>query len=104
MEEKDLETSQIQARGVSLQSMVQSEGWKIVKGKFTDKLLDLQSIRNLPVTGTPTQIKQEIAIRNTVSEIILEVLKEIEGEAEQYKGNNIPTPSESAPEIIRRDE
>ena len=85
---QDKETIQILTEGTKATDIVSSETYAYLKDRFMEKLLDLQSIKNLP-DGTPEQVVMDIKARNTAMEIILEVFKELEGKAEQYKGNQV---------------
>lgn len=90
----DNETQKIISDGEVTADYVKAKGWKKVKQKFTEKILDLQSIKNLDVDATAENIIHDIKVRNSVVEVLMEIIQEIEGEAEQYEGNRgLTTPS-----------
>jgi len=84
----DKDTQKVLNEGERLKSLVENTGWELAKAKLTEKILDLQSIKNLSGV-TPEEVVSEIKARNTAVDILMEWLKEIEGSAEQYAGNKV---------------
>ncbi len=89
----DNETQKVFNEGRALDDFTKSDGWRIVEDIFTQKIQDLQSIKNLTGT-TPTQIVQDIKVRTTVVDVLMEILKDIKGRAEQFNGNQPLTQSD----------
>jgi len=83
----DKETTQILSKGEAIYDYVNSQGWSEVKEIFTNKILDLQSIKNLSKGVTATTLAKEISVRECAVDILMEIIKEVEGRAEQYQGN-----------------
>lgn len=88
------EEARIQQEGSTALMYVESAGWELVKAKFTEKIMDLQSIKNL--VGTKSEeLLADIKARNTAIDILIEIQQDIEGKAEQFKNNRIPENPES---------
>ena len=83
----DKETAKIIAEGDTVYNYVNSQGWQKVKQIFTNKIIDLQSIKNLTKGVTATTLAREIATREAAVDILLEIIREVEGQAEQFSGN-----------------
>lgn len=83
----DNETAQIVTEGDAVYNYVNSKGWQEVKQIFTDKIIDLQSIKNLSKGVTATTLAREIATREAAVDILLEIIREVEGKAQQFDGN-----------------
>lgn len=71
----------------ALSDLIQSDGWKIVRQKFIDKIMDIQSVLNVDVTSVDKVIV-DIKARTTVVEILSSMIKEIEGSVVQEKFNS----------------
>jgi hypothetical protein len=85
-----------QKRNKAVWEFVDSDGWKYVKDDLIKKINDLQSLMN--VEGeTPEQVMLDIKVRKNVIAILLEWIKDVEGQVDQHIGNNF-SPDES--EII----
>lgn len=82
----DNDTQKVLSEAETIISYVDSKGWQIVKEKFQQKIMDLQSIKNLEAKSS-TGLASEIKVRNTVVDVLLEIIKEVEAKAEQHKGN-----------------
>lgn len=86
-----------------LYELIQSDGWKLVRARLVDKIADLQSISN--VEGiTPEDVFLDIKVRINVADILLEWLKETEGEASQYESNEFPSEIGEMLHIIRAED
>lgn len=86
----DKETLAVLREGQMLDDYTKSEGWAWIKDRLTEKIMDLQSIRNLEGTD-PMMVVQDIKARNTAIEILEEIIKDVEGRAEQHSSNNQKT-------------
>lgn len=65
---------------------VKSKGWKICKGKLMERIDDLQSIMN--VDGkTAEEVLLDVKTRKLIVQELLDWVKSIDGQAEQYEGN-----------------
>ena len=82
----DSETQKIYAEGESVYNYVNSKGWAIVKQIFSDKIADLQSIKNLEA-GTATKMLQDVKIRLAAVDILYEIMREVEGKSQQHVAN-----------------
>lgn len=98
----DKETQKELTAGEKMVQLVASDGWQIIKQKFTDKIMDLQSIKNLSHVTTATALQKEITIRTQVVDILYEMIKEIEGEANQASNNKELFKGAEADQIIAR--
>lgn len=83
----DKETLQNQIEGEKVLGYVTSDAWKYIKDRFTEQIMDLQSIRNLDGTLKPEEIVLDIKARNTAVDILQNIIREIEGRADQHRGN-----------------
>ncbi len=75
--------------------MVKSRGWQWFREQVTDKILDLQSIRNLDHIKDADELVTEVKVRNTVVEMLTELLRSAEGMADKLDMQTVdkPTPS-----------
>lgn len=95
---KDTETARQLNRGHAIKELVKSDGWGIVREMLVNKLIDLQSVRNIE-TENPEQAVQEIAVRRQVCDTIVEWLREVDSEIEQHLDNTAVLGNED--EIVR---
>lgn len=73
--------------------MVKGRGWEWFRAQVTDKILDLQSIRNLTDVKDPNDLVREITVRNEVVEILTELLKSTEGMADKLEMQTVDKPT-----------
>jgi len=86
MEDKD--TQKIASEADHVKSMIESDGWKSVKGKLDARILDLQNINNLDLADVNT-LPAQLAARKMAVDIIFTWLKaDIYGFVEQQESNN----------------
>ncbi len=97
----DKETQNIVAEQKSIESLTQHEAWPIIRGKLTDKILDLQNAFNID-DRTATTMLRDLSARKLASTMLFDWLREIEGTAEQAKANESLLKKKS--HIIRFDE
>lgn len=84
----DRETKEILSEADHVKSMLDSNGWKSVYGKLSEKLLDLQNIHNLDMTQ-PETLNTQLAARKMAIEIVWAWLKnDVFGFVEQQEANN----------------
>jgi len=82
MEKPDLETKKILADGDAINSLVRSDGWILAKQKLIDYITGLDSISNIDPALPPEKQIREIEINRKVIQVILDWLREVEGEAQ----------------------
>lgn len=86
--EKDKDTQQILTEADHVRSMIESDGWKSIKGKLDLKILDLQNINNLDTDKIDT-LPAQLAARKMAVEIIFTWLKsDVYGFVEQQHSNS----------------
>ena len=86
--ENDRETKDILTEADHVKSMTESDGWKSVKGKLEQKILDLQNINNLDLTDPNTLPTQLIARKMAVDVIWSWLKNDVYGFVEQQELNN----------------
>lgn len=96
----DKETREVVSTGKRYYDLVHSDGWKLVREIFQNKVIDFQSINNLEAK-TGTALLQEIRTRKNVCDILLEILREVEGTADQFENNTVEDKPEKDSHIIR---
>lgn len=90
---KDKDTQEILTEADHVKSMTESEGWKSVKGKLDQKILDLQNMANL---DRAKPLEAQIDGRMTAAEVFFNWLRDdVYGFVEQQEANNRP----KSPEI-----
>lgn len=100
---EDKETKQILSEADHVKNMLGSDGWKSVKGKLDNRILDLQNINNLDLADVNTLATQLIA-RKMAVEIIFTWLKaDVYGFVEQQEKNNQKLTNEKSEEFIGRE-
>ena len=83
-------------------AMIESAGWKSVKGKLDIRILDLQNINNLDISDVST-LATQLAARKMASEIIFDWLKQdVYGFVEQQTTNTVKL-SEPTEDFIERE-
>jgi len=86
--ENDRETKDILTEADHVKSMTESDGWKSVKGKLDQKILDLQNINNLDLADVST-LPTQLAARKMAVDVIWGWLKnDVYGFVEQQELNN----------------
>lgn len=83
------EEARIQKQGGDAAMYIQTEGWNLVKEIFQNEIMDLQSIKNLD-SSKPDELLADIRARNTAIDILMKVIRLVEGKAEQFKNNRVP--------------
>lgn len=84
----DKDTQQNLTDADEVKSLLDSNGWRIIKAKFDARVLDLQNIHNLDYT-TPESINIQLMARKmAVSEMAAWYLKDVVGFVEQQVSNN----------------
>lgn len=83
----DKETQQVYDEGELFLQLVQHKAWGLAKELvFTPGLLDLQSVQNIKHTG-PTDMAREVFARQLACDYVMNMLKDIEGRAQQHVAN-----------------
>jgi hypothetical protein len=83
----DKETIQVQAEGQMIADYVKSDGYRWVKDRLMEKIMDLQSIMN--VDGNPETVIVDLKARRMAVETLVSLIKQIEGRAEQHTNNAV---------------
>lgn len=83
----DSETAQVQAEGQMIADYVKSDGWRWVKDRLMEKIMDLQSIMN--VDGTPENVIVDLKSRRMAVETLVALIKQVESRAEQHSNNTV---------------
>lgn len=84
--------AQILQEGSEILQYIDSQGWQRVKDKFSERIMDLQSIKNLEGIK-PEDLLADIKARNTAVDILMDIISELEGRADQHKNNKIKVPT-----------
>lgn len=82
----DKETKRIVDRGQALKDLVEGAGWKEARQRLISYVAAIRDITSLTSKDEKT-LFQEVAGRQIAAEALLNWLKEIEGDAEQFKSN-----------------
>lgn len=90
----DRETAEIVRSEKNIEDLCKHEAWPQVRQKFTDKVMDLQSVRNIS-EGTPEQMVIDMKARLLAIDILLEWMREIEGSAQTSKDTSYLVKRES---------
>lgn len=86
--EVDAETQKLQRDGQELKNMVQSDGWKIARGRLVERMANLMNIASVDVMqADPATIVQVIGARKLAADELISFLRDIEGSVEQFEGN-----------------
>lgn len=93
----DNETAQTHAEGELIANYIKSDGYRWLKDRLMEKIMDLQSIMN--VDGTPENVIIDLKARRMAVETLVSLIKHIEARAEQHSNNQV---SEVTEEIIIR--
>ena len=83
----DAETRQLLGEQDLIRQIVSHDGWKYIRQRFLDKLLDLQNSFNIDTTKTPTTIARELSINKKAHEVLTEFWQNIEGTAAEAVEN-----------------
>lgn len=83
----DKETKQILSEADHVKSLLGSDGWRIIKAKLDERILDLQNISNLDM-GKVDTLPAQLAARKMAVEHVFEWLKkDVYGFVEQQESN-----------------
>ncbi len=85
----DRETQDILAIQKQLQEVVGTDGWRIVRAKLTQKILDLQNAFNID-DADPQRMLIDLQARKMASNTLFDFLREIEGTASQVQETIVP--------------
>lgn len=97
----DKETSQLISSEKKLELLVEHEGWEIVREKFANAVMDMQSILNI-ADADPQAMVIELKSRAMAISVLRDWMADIEGTAEKSKNFNQVKPK--ATHILRGDE
>jgi len=91
----DKETAEMEREGQMIEDFSKSDGWRWIKDRFTEEIMDLQSIRNIDPQLSPEGVVLDIKARHTAVDILLKMIQKVEGRASQHANNK---------QVIRIDE
>jgi len=98
---KDKDTQEILTEADHVKYMTESDGWKSVKGKLDQKILDLQNMANLDRTKP---LEAQIDGRMMAADIFFQWLKnDIYGFVEQQEANNQKMLDKNVDDFIGRE-
>lgn len=98
----DTETKQILTDADHVKSMLNSDGWRIVKAKLDERILDLQNINNLDLTKPETLSIQLAARKMAVDEIWSWLRGDVMGFVEQQTNNTAKLIDKGVEDFIGR--
>lgn len=82
----DNETKKVLSVKEKMRDLVGHEGWPLVRSIFSEKILDLQNAFNLEFTD-PQSMFIDLKARMLASQILFDLLREIEGSAQEAVEN-----------------
>jgi hypothetical protein len=83
------DTREVLSEGEKLHDLVRSEGWQLAKRKLLTEVADITNVLTLVTKGRAVNdMIVELAGRQLAAATVLDWLKGIEGDAEQYKTNS----------------
>lgn len=87
-EEINEETKKVLSDGEKIRDLMNNDGWKIAKEKLFSKLITLDSITSVDdIHLNDLQRIREYEVRKGVVSIILEWIRDVEGDAERHVSN-----------------
>ena len=88
MENKDKETLEILSAGEKAKLFTESGDWKDLKGRFARRIQKMMSIESEELLHADKEtIIQVITAKKLAKDMIIDVIREVEGIADQHKGN-----------------
>jgi len=84
----DKETLETELEGQMVSEYVESDGWRYVRDRLMEKIMDLQSIMN--IDPDPNNVIIDLKARKMAVDILVKQIREIEGRASQHANNNQP--------------
>lgn len=90
----DKETYDVLTEEKKIEQLVKSSEWAIVREKWANMILDLQSIRNVKALD-PQSVAIEIQARNLAIDILMSWMQDVEGTAEKSKNSNLEVKRET---------
>lgn len=90
----DNETAELVRSEKNIEDLCRHEAWPQVKTKFIDKVMDLQSVRNI-ADGTPEAMVIEMKARLLAIDVLLEWMRDIEGTAQKSEETSFTIKRES---------
>lgn len=82
----DPETSQVMSDGEKIANLVASDGWGLVRQMLMEEIAQVNSITDIVETD-PQKIIMEVGVRQQLAKILLDWVRKVEGQAEQFKNN-----------------
>lgn len=90
----DKETYDVLTEEKKIEQLVKSSEWVIVREKWANMILDLQSIRNVKALD-PQSVAIEIQARNLAIDILMSWMQDVEGTAEKSKNSGVEVKRET---------
>lgn len=84
----DKDTQQILTDADHVKGLLGSDGWRVIKSKLDERILDLQNINNLDLADVATLPAQLAARKMAVDQIWDWLKKDVYGFVEQQESNN----------------
>lgn len=82
----DAETSKILSEGERLKQLVESDGWKIVRERLMNRMIDVQSVLGLDIED-PQKMLIAVGARKQAIQIIYDWFRDIDGDVSRYADN-----------------
>lgn len=82
----DNETKQIISEQEMLRELVSHQGWQVARRIFVNKVLELQDAFSIE-DKTATAMLNDLRVRKKSAQTLFDILKEIEGTAQQSQDN-----------------
>jgi len=102
--ELDKDTQKVITEGEKISRFVDSDDWKLIKGKLFQKIALLNAIDSIPLEKLNSEeLAKTVRERASVVDIVVGWINEIEGTSQAHKTQNAKFVKEtSESEIIRR--
>lgn len=101
--ELDKETRDVLAEGERWENFVSSPGWQEAKVRLLSKLAEFNSVSSIVLEARSLEdIGREVAMRNGAVEMVLQWLKDIEGQAQISKNNRESFTKQQEQQIMTR--
>jgi hypothetical protein len=83
----DKETQLIVQQGQAIKDLVDSNGWQEVRKRLIQDVAAIRDITSLTETSDPAKLFQEVAARQIAAEILINWIRGVEGDADQFRNN-----------------
>lgn len=83
----DKETQLVVQQGQAIKDLVDSNGWQEVRKRLVQDVAAIRDITSLTEIADPSRLFQEVAARQIAAEILINWIRGVEGDAEQFRSN-----------------